>query len=78
MTKSTLSFQPEAERYYAEGYWRDGRPLERLRRARARARRTRSRWSSTTAAVTYDELRRAAVGAVRPPGRRPASSRATS
>ena len=21
---STLDFQPEAERYYAEGYWRDG------------------------------------------------------
>ena len=40
MTTSTLAFQPEAERYYAEGYWRDGRPLERLRRARARARRT--------------------------------------
>ena len=28
MTKATLAFQPEAERYYAEGYWRDGRPVE--------------------------------------------------
>ena len=24
MTKPTLAFQPEAERYYAEGHWRDG------------------------------------------------------
>ena len=24
MTKPTLAFQPEAERYYAQGYWRDG------------------------------------------------------
>ena len=31
MTKPTLTFQPEADRYYAEGHWRDGRPLGRLR-----------------------------------------------
>ena len=24
MTKPTLAFQPEADRYYAEGHWRDG------------------------------------------------------
>jgi len=24
MTMSTLEFQPEAERYYAQGYWQDG------------------------------------------------------
>ena len=24
MSKATLAFQPEAKRYYAEGYWRDG------------------------------------------------------
>ena len=24
MTKPTLTFQPEADRYYAEGHWRAG------------------------------------------------------
>ena len=24
MTKPTLAFQPESDRYYADGYWRDG------------------------------------------------------
>ena len=40
MTKPTLAFQPEAERYYAEGYWRDGDLWERLRPPRARSTRT--------------------------------------
>ena len=31
MTKPTLAFQPEADRYYAEGHWRRGRPLGGLR-----------------------------------------------
>ena len=31
---STLRFQPEAERFYAEGHWRSGRPVGGLRRAR--------------------------------------------
>ena len=62
MTKPTLAFQPEAERYYAEGYWRDGRPLGGLRPRASTSTRTRSRWSSTTARSPSTELRRAAVG----------------
>ena len=65
---STLRFQPEAERYYAEGHWRPGDLWEDFA-ARAQRSPARSRWCSTTARVTYDELRRAAVGAVRPAGR---------
>ena len=61
MTISTLEFQPEAERYYAEGYWQDG-DLWSDFEARSRwSTRLASPWSSRTRAVTYAELRRAAV-----------------
>ena len=70
MTKPTLAFQPEAERYYAEGYWRDGRPVEDFD-ARAHEHPDRVALVLDDRAVTYDELRRAALGVSQPPrGRR--------
>ena len=62
---STLSFQPEADRYYAEGYWRDGRPVERFRRARAARTPDKVALVLDDRRVTYAELRRAAVAALR-------------
>src|ERR1700754_21684 len=60
MTKSTLAFQPEAERYYAQGYWRDGDLWSDFdTRARAHADRVARLLDDRT--VTYAELRRAAV-----------------
>ena len=77
MTMSTLSFQPEAERYYAEGYWRDGRPVERVRCARAAEHRT-GRAGARRPARDVRELRRAAVALSAAPRRAAASGRATS
>ncbi len=60
MTISTLEFQPEAERYYAEGYWQDG-DLWSDFDARAREHASRVALRLEERAVTYAELRRAAV-----------------
>src|SRR4051794_39712339 len=60
MTNSTLAFQPEAERYYAQGYWRDG-DLWGDFDARAREHADRVALVLEERAVTYTELRRAAV-----------------
>ena len=57
---STLSFQPEADRYYAEGYWRPG-DLWGDFAARARAQPDKVALVLDDRRVTYDELRRAAV-----------------
>jgi cyclohexanecarboxylate-CoA ligase len=70
---STLSFQPEAERYYAEGYWRPG-DLWGDFAARADAQPDKVALILGDRRITYDELRRAAValsarlaaGSVRP------------
>ena len=56
---TTLSFQPEADRYYAEGYWRSG-DLWRLRRP-AHAQPDKVALVLDDRRITYDELRRAAV-----------------
>ena len=61
MTKATLAFQPEAERYYAEGYWRDG-DLWSDFDARATEHADRVALVLDDRSVTYAELRRAAIG----------------
>ena len=61
MTKATLAFQPEVERYYAQGYWRDG-DLWSDFEARAQEHRDRVALVLDDRQVTYDELRSAAVG----------------
>jgi cyclohexanecarboxylate-CoA ligase len=61
MTESTLAFQPEAERYYAEGYWRDGDLWDEFD-ARASEHPERVALVLDDRQVTYDELRRAAIG----------------
>jgi acyl-CoA synthetase (AMP-forming)/AMP-acid ligase II len=58
---STLSFQPEADRYYAEGYWRQG-DLWGDFAARAHAAPDKVALILDDRRITYDELRRAAVG----------------
>jgi acyl-CoA synthetase (AMP-forming)/AMP-acid ligase II len=58
---STLSFQPEADRYYAEGYWRRG-DLWSDFAARAHAQPDKVALILDDRRITYDELRRAAVG----------------
>jgi acyl-CoA synthetase (AMP-forming)/AMP-acid ligase II len=58
---STLSFQPEADRYYAEGHWRPG-DLWGDFAARARAEPNKVALILDDRRITYDELRRAAVG----------------
>src|ERR671911_2477009 len=58
---STLSFQPEADRYYAQGYWRQG-DLWGVFAARARAAPDKVALILDDRRITYDELRRAAVG----------------
>ena len=58
---STLSFQPEADRYYAEGYWRQG-DLWGDFAARADAQPDKVALILDDRRITYDELRRAAVG----------------
>jgi acyl-CoA synthetase (AMP-forming)/AMP-acid ligase II len=58
---STLSFQPEADRYYAEGHWRPG-DLWGDFAARAHAEPDKVALILDDRRITYDELRRAAVG----------------
>jgi cyclohexanecarboxylate-CoA ligase len=58
---TTLMFQPEAERYYAEGYWRSG-DLWTHFAARAEANPNKLALVLDDRKVTYDELRRAAEG----------------
>jgi cyclohexanecarboxylate-CoA ligase len=60
MSKATLAFQPEAERYYAEGYWRDGDLWQEFD-ARAREHLDRIALVLENRRVTYAELRRAAL-----------------
>src|SRR5215213_2438207 len=57
---STLSFQPEADRYYAQGHWRAG-DLWSDFAARARAHPDKVALSLEDRRITYAELRRAAV-----------------
>jgi cyclohexanecarboxylate-CoA ligase len=61
MTKPMLAYQPEAERYYAEGHWRDG-DLWSDFDARARDNADRLALVLDDRRVTYAELRRAAIG----------------
>jgi cyclohexanecarboxylate-CoA ligase len=61
MTKATLAFQPEADRYYAEGYWRNGDLWSEFD-ARAREHLDRTALVLDDRRVIYQELRRAAVG----------------
>ena len=61
MTRATLAFQPEAERYYAEGYWREG-DLWSDFDARAKEHADRVALLLEGRSVTYAELRRAAIG----------------
>jgi cyclohexanecarboxylate-CoA ligase len=58
---STLTFQPEADRYYAEGYWREGDLWTDFAR---HAQRTPQKPALILddRAFTFDQLRRAAVG----------------
>ena len=58
---STLTFQPDAERYYAEGYWREG-DLWSDFAARAREHPSRTALVLDDRSFTFDQLRRAAVG----------------
>jgi acyl-coenzyme A synthetase/AMP-(fatty) acid ligase len=60
MTKPKLAFQPEAERYYAEGYWRDG-DLWSDFDGPAREHAERVALILDDRRVTYRELRRAAI-----------------
>src|SRR5262245_61070248 len=58
---NTLEFQPEARRYYEEGYWRDG-DLWNDFASRAAEHPERIALILAGRAVTYGELRRAALG----------------
>jgi acyl-coenzyme A synthetase/AMP-(fatty) acid ligase len=58
---STLRFQPEADRYYAEGYWRDGDLWGDFAR-RAEERPDKPALILDDRTFTFDQLRRAAVG----------------
>src|SRR5213592_3819921 len=58
---STLTYQPEAERYYAEGYWRSGDLWSDFAK-RADEHPERTALMLDGRQVTYDELRRAAIG----------------
>src|SRR2546430_14911036 len=58
---STLTYQPEAERYYAEGYWRSGDLWSDFAK-RADENPAKIALVLDGRQVTYDELRRAAVG----------------
>jgi acyl-coenzyme A synthetase/AMP-(fatty) acid ligase len=57
----TLTFQPEADRYYAEGYWRDGDLWSDFAR-RARENPEKPALILDDRTFTFDQLRRAAVG----------------
>src|SRR5215208_2524696 len=61
MTERMLAFQPESERYYAEGYWRDGDLWSEFD-ARAREHLDRVALVLDDRQVSYEELRRAALG----------------
>src|SRR6516164_5748787 len=57
----TLTFQPEADRYYAEGYWRDGDLWSDFAR-RAEENPDKPALILDDRTFTFDQLRRAAVG----------------
>ncbi len=57
----TLTFQPEADRYYAEGYWREGDLWSDFAR-RAKENPDKPALILDDRAFTFDQLRRAAVG----------------
>src|ERR1700749_4501489 len=57
----TLTFQPEADRYYAEGYWRDGDLWSDFAR-RAAENPEKPALILDDRVFTFDRLRRAAVG----------------
>ena len=61
MTEATLAFQPEAERYYAQGHWREN-DLWSDFDARAKEHADRVALVLEGRSVSYSELRRAAVG----------------
>ena len=58
---TTLTFQPEADRYYAEGYWRDGDLWSDFAR-RAADNPDKPALILDDRTFTFDQLRRAAVG----------------
>ena len=58
---STLTFQPEADRYYAEGYWRDGDLWSDFAR-RAAENPEKPALILDDRTFTFDQLRRAAAG----------------
>src|SRR5436305_11554360 len=57
---STLAFQPAAERFYAEGFWRDGDLWSEFVR-HADADETKAALIVEDRSISYDELRRAAI-----------------
>jgi cyclohexanecarboxylate-CoA ligase len=61
MSTPTLSFHPQADRYYAEGYWRSGDLWEEVD-ARAQEQPDRIALILDDRRVSYAELRRAAIG----------------
>src|SRR3954453_5286304 len=61
MTEPTLAFQPEAERYYADGHWRDGDLWEDFDR-RVEEHPDKVALILEDREVTFAGLRRAAVG----------------
>ena len=61
MTKPTLAFQPEADRYYAEGHWRAGDLWEDFDR-RVDEHPDKAALILDDREVTFEELRRAAIG----------------
>jgi acyl-coenzyme A synthetase/AMP-(fatty) acid ligase len=61
MTKPTVAFQPEASRYYAEGYWREG-DLWSDFAARVDEHPDKAALILDDRVVTFEQLRRAAVG----------------
>ena len=58
---STLAFQPDAARYYAEGYWRAGDLWDEFAHS-ARINPTKHALRVGEQSISYDELRRAATG----------------
>ena len=74
---STLTFQPEADRYYAQGYWRAGDLWQDFAAARTTSR-TRRRFHDRRRPLTFGSSSRAAIGPVARAWRAAASSRATS
>src|ERR1700760_2743882 len=57
---STLAFQPDADRYYAEGYWRAGDLWDDFA-ACAREHRSKTALHAGDDVVSYEQLPRAAV-----------------